>query len=133
MVYMPADVLGWRPAVRSWLDQFLATRHAAHGTGADEALRAPSAEASQLVSPATPGLPGFGRDSSFTGRGGCSGQCPQVMVALRDCVWGMFERFAEPLLQWVSSKGSLMLPLSPATLLASVTTLLETQLDTLAR
>lgn len=137
MVYMPADVLGWRPVVRSWLDQFLAARHAAaQGSSTDEAPKALSPEASQLASPATPGLPGFGKNSFAVrgaGSGNCSGQCPEGMLALRDCIWGMFERFAEPLLQWVFSKGSPMLQLSPATLMASVTALLEIQLDTLAR
>lgn len=149
MVYMPADVLGWRPAVRSWIDQYLAWHAAAKepsGPADDETAGLPSAESSQLESPTTPGLPGFGRGSfnaamgraGAQGRGssagsGSSAQCPESMGALRDLIWGMFERFAEPLLQWVASKGSLMLQLSAATLMSSVTSLLEIQLDTMAK
>lgn len=149
MVYMPADVLGWRPAVRSWLEQYLAQEAAAQdasGPAADATAGVLSAESSQLESPTTPGLPGFGRGSfnAAMGRAGAQGRgssagngsstkCPESMAALRDFIWGMFERFAEPLLQWVASKGNLMLQLSGATLMSSVTSLLEIQLDTTAR
>lgn len=158
MVYMPADVLGWRPAARSWLVQYLANHaaqaNAAAAKPAGAALDAGplSAEASQLQSPASPGLPGFGKagvdsfrtgicagkagSSAGAGRGNDSAscmQCPQEMHRLRDALWGMFEKFAEPLLQWVAIKGTLVVQLSPATLMASVTTLLGIQLDTLAK
>lgn len=149
MLYMPADVLGWRPTVRSWLDQYLA-KHAAsqdsQTADSDVAARVLSSEPSQLESPATPGLPGFGRGSfnAAMGRGGMQGrgssagsgssaQCPEGMAALRDFIWGMLERFAEPLLQWVASKGGLMLQQSAATLMSSVTALLEIQLDDFTR
>jgi hypothetical protein len=150
MVYMPADVLGWRPAVRSWLEQYLAqhaaAKDASETAAGDANTNVPSAESSQLESPTTPGLPGFGRGSfnAAMGRAGAQGRgsiagngssalCPESMAGLRDFIWGMFARFTEPLLQWVVSKGNLMLQLSAATLMSSVTSLLEIQLDTMAR
>lgn len=156
MVYMPADVLGWRPAARSWLDQYL-SRHATLSAAqsieggsqpaavGSDALPA-SAEASQPESPTSPAaLPGFGRDgfNSFkAGRGSAGGgrcgvakacdlQCPEGLLPLREFIWGMLERFCEPLLAWVAEKGTLAVQLSGATLMASVTTLFEIQLSTL--
>lgn len=156
MVYMPADVLGWRPAARSWLDRYL-SRHATLSTAQfSESWSQPaavgpdgspsSAEASQLESQTSPAAwPGFGRDgfNSFkAGRGSacgrrcgaakaCDWQCPEGLLPLREFIWGMLERFCEPLLAWVAEKGSMVVQLSGATLMASVTTLLEIQLSTL--
>jgi hypothetical protein len=53
------------------------------------------------------------------------------MLPLREFIWGMLERFCEPLLAWVAQKGTLAVQLSGATLIASVTTLFEIQLSTL--
>jgi hypothetical protein len=103
-----------------------------------------SAEASQLESPTSHALPGFGRagfDSLKARRSGAAGgaaghmggstQLSEDWLPLRDFVWGMFERFCEPLLQWVATKGKLVVQLSAATLMSSVTTLFENQLNTL--
>jgi hypothetical protein len=163
MVYMPSDVLGWRPAALSRLDQFLAQHMASATAAATEAAAAaaiPSppvaaaapgvlaAEPSELATPGSPTLPGFGKagfDSFNAAARGAAGvdaaastdtvplQCPEGMWALRDCIRGMFDKFAQPLLQWVCSKGSLVLPMSDAALMTSLTTLLEIQLDDLHR
>jgi hypothetical protein len=156
MVYMPSDVLGWRPAVRTWLEQYLSTHFAAQLPGDAASSSTPAGtlqtEPSQLESPGSPTLPGFGRAGmdSFNAaiRGGAAPaaaaaavigdasangqQVPQEMVPLCDFVWGMFDKFAEPLLQWVASKGVQAMQLSATSLMSSVTTLLEVQLDTLA-
>jgi hypothetical protein len=55
------------------------------------------------------------------------------MVALCDFVWGLFDRFVEPLLQWVASKGVQAMQLSATSLMSSVTSLLGVQLDAMAR
>ena len=152
MVYMPSDVLGWRPCALSWLDRYLAESSTAAlqqlGATAPDGEAAAAGgmlceERSQLESPGSPTLPGFGSagaDSFNATRGsaamaavGGTVQCPEHLQALRSFLWGLFDRFAEPLLQWVASKGTLVMPASAATLAASVCTLLEVQLDSMAR
>lgn len=163
MLYMPADLLGWRPAAQSWLDRYLSNAAAAVSAAAadadqqtDAAAAAAeqstlSAQASHLESPASPQLPGFGKagfdsfnaarvstqaaGSVDAGAGGSEDTqcCPDSMSALRGFIWGMFERFTEPLLQWVADTGVCAMQVSAAALMTSVTTLLEIQLDTLVR
>lgn len=148
MVYMPADVLGWRPVLQSWLDKYLAKHAAARaadaaGKGTVDVL---SAEPSQVESPSSPTLPGFSGKiglNSFNaakapGAGACapeggSLQCPEQLKQLRGLIWGLFDQHAQPLLEWVLTKGRLMMPMSDAALMASVATLLEIQLDTLTQ
>jgi hypothetical protein len=102
-----------------------------------------SAEASQVESPTSPSLPGFGRagfdslkarklgTAGATGPMAGSTQLPKDWLPLHDCLWGMCERFCEPLLRWVAAKGQLVVQLSAATLISSVTTLFENQLNSL--
>jgi len=151
MVYLPADILGWRPAMQSWLEKYLAKHAAAQaadatgspGQGTVDVL---SAEPSQVESPSSPTLPGFNRRvglNSFNaarapqaGAGAPEGgslQCPEQLKQLRGLIWGLFDQHAEPLLEWVLTQGRVMMPMSAAAMMTSVATLLEIQLDTLVR
>lgn len=153
MVHMPAEVVGWRPIAQSWLDQYLAGYAAAtHQAGCvmsaeTEAVteQPPSAEPSQLETPGSPTLPGFGkpggdsfnpaRAAVVAGRSSSASSlhCPEQFAAVKSFLAGMFEKCAEPLLQWVATKGMQIVPTSAAALVTSTCTILKVQLDGMLR
>lgn len=141
MVYMPADDLGWRPFVASWLDRFLASHAATHQRASplvdpeDQAGTLP-VEPSQLDTPSSPALRGVGGASFGCGQGSAiegSSHCPDVMAPVRSFLLGLFEQFVQPMLDWVRAKGLSVLPPVDSSMMAAVTAILETQVDAACR
>jgi hypothetical protein len=148
VVYVPSDVVGWQPFVQSWLDDFLARQHAAAqqptaAAPAAEASRVPDQQQSvmtvdvcrsEAVLTSTAGANHIMHSTSS-----CSGNdrssahlsCPVKFTAVRDFVWSLFEKFVEPLLQWVDVHGNTLLPVLPVALLSAVTALFEIQAEAL--
>jgi hypothetical protein len=149
---MPSDVVGWKPFVQSWLKAFLARQHAA----AKQPPTAPAAEPSRLpehqqsvmavdgcssevVLKSTAGTQAGANTHSMHGTDSCSGsdgnsanlEFPEELQAVHDFLWGLFDKFVEPLLQWVAAHGSTLLPLTAVAQLSAVTVLFETQAEAL--
>lgn len=146
---MPSEVVGWRLFVLSWLNQLLAKQHAANAASPVEQPAGFVSEASQLkpLSTSTNGGPGGQQSSTASGSGWCNSslagqkgtivlqeeqhhaalECPEELYAVRDFVWGLFDRFIDPLLDWVVESQATALPVVAVAQLAAVTTLFETQ------
>jgi hypothetical protein len=71
--------------------------------------------------------------NSCSGKGSSSAHlaCPEELTVVRDFVWGLFEKYVEPLLQWVAAHGNTLLPVVPVAQLSAVTVLIETQAEAL--
>jgi hypothetical protein len=52
------------------------------------------------------------------------------MCALRAFIWGLLERFIDPLLAWASAtSGRLVVPVAPTAMLAAVAAVFEAQVQ----
>jgi hypothetical protein len=138
--------------VQSWLDDFLARQHAA---AQQPTAAAPAAEASRLPEQqqSTMTVDGCRSEAVLTttagthssanhtmhGSNSCAGNdsssahlsCPEELTAVRDFVWSLFEKYVEPLLQWVAANGNTLLPVAPVAQLSAVTVLIKTQAEAL--
>lgn len=151
VVYVPSDVVGWKPFVQSWLNAFLARQHAA----AQQSPEAPAPDPELLpeqqecvvtvngnssqaeIASATGTHSGVGNAVHNTGS--CSGnelnntclECPDELRGVWDFIWSLFETFVEPLLQWVAEHGNTLLPVVPVAQLSAMAVLFEAQADAL--
>jgi hypothetical protein len=150
---MPSDVVGWKPFVQSWLTCFFARQHAA----SQQPPAAPAAEPSRLPEQQQSVMTVDGCSSeavlkhtstagsqagvakALRSNDSCNGidtassslECPQDLQGVYDFIWGLFEKFVEPLLQWVAAHGNTLLPVVPVAQLLAVTVLFETQAEAL--
>ncbi|WIA37814.1 hypothetical protein OEZ86_014676 [Tetradesmus obliquus] len=140
VVYVPSDVVGWKPFVQSWLNGFLARQHAAaQQPPAAEASRLPEQQQSTMTVNGCSSESALNSTSAHSKAATCSDtatastslQCPEELQGVQDFIWSLFEKFIEPLLQWVAAHGSTLLPVVPVAQLSAVTVLFETQAEAL--
>lgn len=117
MVFLPGDVLGWQPLAASWLDSYLAAHHAACQHQEQQPKQQPAEQ------PEQPRACTRGSPSKVPHAG-----VPSELHPLRAFLWGLFEQFVPPLLDWVAVKGVLAVPVGPSASLAALTTMLGMQI-----
>lgn len=132
--------------MQSWLDGYLA-RQGAASASSPQAAAEPTAEASQLTqqqsildaSQSEAALHAkHGSSLACQKSGALSGsglgstandpvKCPEALEGVRDFIWRLFEKFVDPLLDWLLAHGATLLPVAPQALMSAVTVLFETQ------